>query len=91
MKSSYITGSVCTITPDFQPARPPTDTATNAAVDEGERVLAAANTEGQRILHSAQDEGKRLLELTRQLHQRVYTTEQRLNMLSDMVQAQQPK
>jgi hypothetical protein len=37
------------------------------------------------------DEGERLLELTKQLHQRVYTTEQRINMLSNLVQVQQLK
>jgi hypothetical protein len=39
----------------------------------------------------AVDEGERLLELTKDLHQRVYTAEQRLNMLSNKLQAQSLK
>ena len=37
------------------------------------------------------DEGERLLDLTKQLHQRVYTAEQRLNMISNMLQVQSLK
>lgn len=95
MKPSYITGPVCTALPGFTPARPPTDAVTIAGEKilstvehEGQRVLAVVEDAGEQVLSVVKDEGQHLLELTRQLHQRVYTTEQRLSMLSDKVEAQ---
>lgn len=79
---SNIVGSVCSPYPGFKGA---------GSLVQASRLLNASAGLPDVPKATIPDEGQRLLELTKELHQRVYTTEQRLHLLSNLLQAQSLK